>query len=66
MICPQEIIEAAEVSASVKEAAYDLLPTIEDWFGDFYVSPSPDEGSITFSETESMDTGMSFVIQDNC
>lgn len=66
MICPQEIIEDAEVSASVKEAAYDLLPTIEDWFGAFHVSINQDECSITFWETESMDTGMSFVIQDNC
>lgn len=65
MTCPKDIIEAADVSINVKEAAYDMLNLIEDLFGDVYVSFDSEDGSIEFWETDSMDTGMSFTVKDN-
>jgi hypothetical protein len=65
MTCPKDIIESADVSVNVKEAAYDMLNFIEELFGDVYVSFDPEDGCIEFWETDSMDAGMSFSIKDN-
>jgi hypothetical protein len=65
MTCPKDIIESADVSVNVKEAAYDMLNFVEELFGDVYVSFDPEDGSIEFWETDSMDVGMSFSIKDN-
>lgn len=65
MTCPEDIIEAADVSINVKEAAYDMLTSIEELFSQVNVTFDPEEGSLEFWETESLDAGLSFSIKDN-
>ena len=65
MTCPEDIIEAADASVGVKEAAYDMMESIEELFGQVNVTFDPEEGSLEFWETESSGVGMSIVIRDN-
>ena len=65
MKSPEDVIEEADVAMSVKEMAYDILPKLEEFFGEAYVAVDEEEGSLTFWETESMDVGLNITFQDN-
>ena len=45
MTCSEDIIEAADASVGVKEAAYDMLESIEELFGQVNVTFDPETGS---------------------